>query len=932
VPAPGLGIDAGSALAMDEGDDEPVEVPEAPLVDTPVPGSVDTPQEILLDLRFGRLAGTTVQAYSNGTEPLLPVVALFQLAEIDVALDSLGTVRATLYPGEVSVEIRREGGNVLLDGRPIRIPEGALQATGDELFLSAPLLGEILGVTIVTDWVALVTTVMDPEGLPVAQRLAREARWSRIRAGRTSRLAAPLLDLNNPALGGAILDWSVANNVRSPDESFTYSLAMGARAFDGSLRLSSRSLGPVNLGQNQFDATYERVFEGQSWLTQLRVGDGLTTGPRLRGVRGLALSNAPFFRGGDFSSEVFQGRVGPGWEVELRQSGQVVDLTRADEQGAFALDIPLRYGENAIQVVAFGPHGEVITTDRVLLAGQELIPEGAFEWGLSGGQCRDDRCDATGNLDLRYGVNNKLTLRGGTEASTGRDGSTLLQPYAQASGLVLPSLQLTGEYLRQGFTRGGATFSPSPWLRVRAAHTRFAAEGQDPVFNAVDREATTEADVFFRPRPSNPRLFIRGAYTDQALDGRDLSRIQGSINVPIGRVLVETGLRRITTDLELGPAQSDNFQFGSVTANFRLGRRHRFYARGEIEVLEAELMNRLRGQVTYQINNGLSLNVATTWQRNFGASLSVTLNAYLNQFQSSVQAVAAEDAASQVTQFSQGTIYWDEGTSRVDFAPGPGVEQGGLSGFVFMDSNGNGVRDEGEEGMPGVRLVVGGKTVTSDDQGRHTSWDLIPYQQVEVWADSTSIMDPTLVPQQSRVRVDVPPSSFGRVDIPLTVSRQIAGQVSQVQDASTAEGLALPYAELELVNTETGDIREFQAFSDGQFYEAAVRPGTYEVRLARDYMVRARLLPQGSWPIINVGPQNPFEIIGPIEVRAIRLPPQVQDDGWIEAAPPEQSSSQSTTQVERGGERGTERAGSDRGGKDRVESPESGDPGSGGSG
>ena len=91
-------------------------------------------------------------------------------------------------------------------------------------------------------------------------------------------------------------------------------------------------------------------------------------------------------------------------------------------------------------------------------------------------------------------------------------------------------------------------------------------------------------------------------------------------------------------------------------------------------------------------------------------------------------------------------------------APGAGevlvrIERGGISGYVFLDDNGNGIRDAGEPGIPGVRVVVGGRAVRTDARGRHSSWDLVPFEPVEIWTDSTSIPDPTLVPVRNQISV-----------------------------------------------------------------------------------------------------------------------------------------------------------------------------------
>ena len=76
----------------------------------------------------------------------------------------------------------------------------------------------------------------------------------------------------------------------------------------------------------------------------------------------------------------------------------------------------------------------------------------------------------------------------------------------------------------------------------------------------------------------------------------------------------------------------------------------------------------------------------------------------------------------------------------------------------------------------------------------------------------------------TRAEVMVPPSSFGRVDLAVSPSREIAGRVVRV--AAEDETL-LPYAQLELVNLDTGTSQELRAFLDTIDVETSfVEPGS----------------------------------------------------------------------------------------------------------
>ena len=785
--------------------------------------------ELLVELRIGRLMAATVFALSDGTEILVPVGDLLRLGEVEHTVDPDGRVRAVLYPGARVVTVDPIAGRAELDGAPAALPEGSIAVSGGSTYVATPVLERLLGLRIGPDLAQLRVTVRNPEALPVGLRLEREARWRNLTGGREAGVSADLVDLERPRLGGAVLDWRLSSTMNDLSESTAYAVGLGARAFEGGVQVSAQSVGPASQGRHRVDATYQRVFHDLTWLTQMRLGDGFTTGPRYRSLRGFSFTNAPFVRRSFFGMDAFAGRVGPGWDVELRQSGGTVDVSRADEQGAFALDIPLRYGENAIQVVAFGPHGEVVTTERLVLLGLDRLSAGTFEWGLSGGACRDSRCDFTGNLDLRYGLSERWTARAGMESFTRDSLPSLAQPYVGVTGSIVPSLQLTAEAVHRGFLRGGLTFAPSPRLRARVAHTAFSSDVAAPVLNDGSRNATTEADLLFRPLASRSRWLVRASVLRQDFDFGVLSRMQASSTFRAGPTNVELGIRRETDDMGMGARWVRDFQQGSVTGLVPLPGGHRLWARGEMEFLEGEQVERMRARLAYQITRATRLEVGGGWRRGLGSDLTITFSADLAQLRSLTQLAAPEGFPARVTQVSQGAMHWDESVGRLGFTGRPGLERGGVSGYVFVDDNGNGIRDPDETGLDDVRVVIGGRTVRTDEDGRHHAWDLVPFEPVDVWADSASISDPFLVPTRGQVRVVVPPSSFGRVDIPVARARELVGRVVR----ATADGeVPVPYAQLELVDVETGQSRSIRAFSDGEIYEIGVKPGRYELRLS----------------------------------------------------------------------------------------------------
>src|SRR5256885_17249898 len=63
------------------------------------------PEAVVVDLRIGRVTGTTLQAYRVRSEVLLPLSQFFQLAEIRHRLTPDGRLEATADPGNRRIVI-----------------------------------------------------------------------------------------------------------------------------------------------------------------------------------------------------------------------------------------------------------------------------------------------------------------------------------------------------------------------------------------------------------------------------------------------------------------------------------------------------------------------------------------------------------------------------------------------------------------------------------------------------------------------------------------------------------------------------------------------------------------------------------------------------------------------------------------------------------
>src|SRR5216117_2697740 len=388
------------------------------------------PEAVVIDLRIGRIAGTTVQAYRVRSEVLLPLSQFFQLAEIRHRLTPDGRLEATVDPGNRRIVIDPRSDSMQYGDRRVRIEREFIRFESAELYVGSERLGDLLGVMFVVDWSDLTATVVDAGSLPIARRLRREsAREAYLRRPDGTR-ADLTFGLQRPSWDGVVVDYSLFSPSTDPLAGSTYGFGLGADVGVGSLEMLGQSVGPADAGRVHVDGSWTGGWRDNRWVKQLRLGDVASTGPRARALEGVSLTNAPFVRPSLIGSLRYAGSLEPGWSVEAYRGGDLVAFDSADAAGGFAVDLPVRYGENPVDFIAYGPFGEIREFNRTYRVLGELLPAGQFEYGLSGGQCRAPACAATANLDLRYGATRRLTVQGGLDQFWRDSVPDRLHPYA----------------------------------------------------------------------------------------------------------------------------------------------------------------------------------------------------------------------------------------------------------------------------------------------------------------------------------------------------------------------------------------------------------------------------------------------------------------------------------------------------------------------
>jgi hypothetical protein len=231
---------------------------------------------------------------------------------------------------------------------------------------------------------------------------------------------------------------------------------------------------------------------------------------------------------------------------------------------------------------------------------------------------------------------------------------------------------------------------------------------------------------------------------------------------------------------------------------------------------------------TLQVRNNMNLNGSIQWTRELSRpTLSFSWVARLGTVQAQLRAVSSERSGGTSAAIAGGSFAVTRDLSVTHF-PVTRIGYAGLHGTVFIDRDGNGIFNDGDEAVPGAAIVAGNVHAVADDQGRYRVWGLQPYEVAEVSIDSTRIADPGLTTLHAAILVRPAPNVARRVDMPLVQTRELIGSITAHEDVSTVAGLTL-----EITDLASGATTTTVTFSDGQYYVSRLRPGRYRLRVAQ---------------------------------------------------------------------------------------------------
>jgi hypothetical protein len=816
---------------------------------------------MLYDVRLGRLAHKTMSVYDAGTDLLVPLGEVLQLAGFAYTKESAERIAGRVGRRDTPFKVDAGTGKVTFGSASEVLSPQALCVIHGTLYLSMREVSRLLESDADVDRSEAAVTVMDVDSLPVARRAARAAARAALQAEEARH---PSLDglfrATSASWGGFAFDYTVANTRMLGFTSTDYATSLSTMFAGGMVTARTSGSGMMHTTES----AWQRIWPAGQLVTQLRLGDGSMGDAGAGRARGFFITNAPYARPTVVAAVPFDGTLAPGWTVDAYRDGVLVGFDTVGASGQYSITLPVHYGENPFELVATGPFGERTTLARAFRVLPQLLPAHTWEYSADGGHCLSDDCGIGAHGELRYGLASRWSLRTGASAYTWHPDTRLQQertrPYLGISAVPHNGVSFDAEAIPKAngmlprVHQATLWVDPSPRISVSLGYdSDIVPDGFGSrlfPFGGNARIRLTEQwtlDSRIAPTDHNPgwEFHVAGATSDVGMRGngrlaavfaaksatlRPYLRVsrdpyeQGSF-AGLDVVAIPTFSSKMMSGWWLHVVSEGGFGAYRTGAPFRTVMTNTEFtvARGAARESHTE------AGIRFQHNT-------------HGAAFTLRFVRILGGFRSSSAAdfagrtAAGGSGVSRVSHVASGSLRWDDGFIA---SPEPIVDRAGVAGIVFLDANANGVRDKSEQTLQGVSIRVDGYVVRSTVDGRYEAWGIAPANDAVVSIDTASLESPWWVPARNAVVVRPSSNHAVTLDIPILVAGIAEGTVDMEQTTtttitaagSTNQSVAVPVAtRVILTHHGTGSRRTTNVYSDGSWYQMGLLPGEYDAQ------------------------------------------------------------------------------------------------------
>ena len=665
--------------------------------------------EVILDVRIGSIASTVVTARRVGDIALLPLAPVLALAHIQ-------------------------------------------SSAGASQYIPSDSLATLLHTAIAIDWDELTATITDDGTLPVSRRAARERQRTLLDASLADSAMSETLSRSAPMLPrDLIVDYDATTSGFGATRQTDLRLGFGANLLGGGLDVDAVNSG----GQHSRIAawSWRREFARVPFLRSVRVATDYQRRGSVIGD-GVVLSSEPGTRAA--APILLTGILGPGWEFEAYRDNLLIYSGTADSVGNYAISIPAAYGANRLTIVGYGPADEQRSTTRYISAVDDMLPVHTTAYETAIGRCVNMICKYAVEATARYAPFTHLTTGVGMSARAGTH-----QNRYEPSFLLVARLRddlNASLHHASSATDADVQYAPSSAFDAEFAYRSTRITGAPSI--SPTRFSSATANAVWRAPGTGYAANASLSFSGYRLG--NTRQLNMAASLPLGsfyfRPFAELGRQRgaAPTPLEYGLYVESSMPFLPSGTQFRS-------ALGTSDMEDDYLTVAVPFQRSNQLEMGVEWSGVSRTPR-----LVIAVNVVARATRYSARSANASRAS--IVQSLSGSLTLRSGTRSPLLSYEQLRGRASIAGTIFLDDNGNGIRDVGEPLLPDVSVSAGEVSSETDSSGVYRFENVVPYTPVVLRVDPLTLPAPDLTVQP--VRVTPLPNGITRVDLPVARCRE----------------------------------------------------------------------------------------------------------------------------------------------------------------
>jgi hypothetical protein len=787
-------------------------------------------QEVYLTFSYSLgLVNTVVTAIYIEPTMYLPIGEIFRLLKINYQFDSkLDSVKGFYITENRTYEINFRTSKARIDTATFILHPGEFVRSTFDVYVVPSVLERLFGLRFDLDMGRLTMSLETDKELPIIAERNREWQQRMIESSNAAQVEYPLLyPLEKNLFDGGFFDYSLTAASTKKYQNYAYDLRGGGIIAGGDLELAA--IGSYNTSMTSsmaIEGRWRYVIDKSPYISNVSAGYVYTNSLFPRSFKGIQASNEPMQVRTLFQSYVIEQKTLPQWTVELYLNDKLVGVTKADGLGNYRFVVPLTYGTTNYSLRMYGPTGEMNEDRQRIQIPFSFIPAGEVNYTVSGGALRDNN-NRFAQASVITGLTSWLTSRASIEYID----DTL---YAKPIGSLSLSSWLQKNYIFSIDAAPGALYRAdlsAVYASQVSAGISFTRHEKNEYYNpshiVTEAQTTLSLPFMLASAPITYRLQANRQNFEQStttfiITGANVSykQINGTLEYRLSELKhgTDLGVREPVISSAILYSFSPYKKLASLTTNILIG---------------SSFIYNLERKSADELRLDLSSNVTPSGRIQFSYTRDFIRNQYTASMQFLYEFPFARTTSTVVTdvggataiQNVRGTVGYD---SRQKTFHSNNLESVGLSALtthMFVDKNGNGVFDAGEQTINDVTFNLGQAAfIDKCDSGITLVRRLLPYTCYNIDIVESSISNPLWVPKAYAFSAITEPNIYKPIDVAFYATGVLEGSVLK-QTGSMLE--AVPGIEIHVQSINGKYRKDIRIFADGSFYQMGVPPGKY---------------------------------------------------------------------------------------------------------